>query len=309
MSKKIWIVVALLAIGSGGYSLWRMRREPALPPASTDKGVVRNADPADRDGSDASTQAASSVTAKAGTKTSSLRQRFEQSRDLFALVQEAKAAADGGDPTAKTVIADAMYECIDVILPPNSRHGGVYLVEKQHPELKGYVDALLAVDQARCGRFTKSDIGSLNAVLDEYASAAKAGSAKAMAMHLTYSNLAAIPDQELAGDIQTIVSSGDPDAIGALSNLMGLRAEDRASVFGSQSGSAMHQYAWQLAACQMGMNCGPGSALLRGYCLNGGMCGATSIDQVISTFLTSPAEYRTAVAESQQIVKSLSVNH
>lgn len=300
--------VAALAIGGGAFYWWRTHHEPASFPAFANKSTADGANSAIGGGT-ADSARASDAGAKSGARILNTRQRFEQSRDLFGLVQSMRAAADDGDAAAKTIIADAMYECIDVALPPSSRHGGVFLAEKRQPEIKGYIDELLAIDQSRCGRFTKGDIGNLNSVLNQYASAAKNGDPKALAMQLTYGNLAAIPDQELAGYVQQIISSGNPDAIGALSNLMGLRAEDRETAFGPHSGSVNDQYAWQLAACSLGMNCGPNSALVRGYCLSGGMCGVSSVDQVISTFLTSPAQYRAVVAESQQIVNSLPNHH
>ncbi|MBS0457282.1 MAG: hypothetical protein JSS44_08145 [Proteobacteria bacterium] len=301
--------VAALAIGGGAFYWWRTHHEPASLPITANTSSADLASPVGENNENSPTQAAHVGIATSGSHVLTPRQRFEQSHDLFALVQSSRAAADGGDATAKTIIADAMYECISATLPTNSRHVGVFLAEKRQPELKSVIDAKLAVDSARCGRFTKDDIGSLGAVLAQYADAAKLGSAKALAMQLTYGNLATIPDQDLASDVQKIITSGDPDAIGALSNLMGLRAEGRASTFGSYSGSVTDQYAWQLAACRMGMDCGANSALLRGYCLSGGMCGAISIDQVISNFLTSPAQYRAAVAESQQIVSFLSGHH
>ena len=156
------------------------------------------------------------------------------------------------------------------------------------------------------GDFDKQDIGGLQNVLAMYANAAKNGSAEALAKKLAYNtNLDDMSDAELAADVQQIKNSGDPNAIGALANLMGQRAEDREAVFGAPSGYPLAQYAWQLAACQMGMDCGPGSPIVRGYCLNGGICEATSLDQIISLYVLSPIDYRTALGMSHQIVSSL----
>jgi hypothetical protein len=131
-----------------------------------------------------------------------------------------------------------------------------------------------------------------------------------LAMQLDYSpNLDAIPDAELAADVEQIRNSGDPEAIRALSSLMRLRAEGRESVFGATSGSDVAQAAWLLAACNMGVDCGPGSALARGYCLNGGFCEATSVDRIVALYMLSPVAYRMAVDMSQQIETSVAGRH
>ena len=218
-------------------------------------------------------------------------------------MQELKAA-DPHDTEAETIIADASYECVAMAQSPDTRYPGARQAEKQRPELKPYIEGLIANDQQRCGRLVKSDISSADAksIVGMYAKPASDGSMKALAIQLQYSNIDAMPNAALAADVQRIIASQDPDAIGALSNLMGGRAEDRSAAFGPVSGTETQQYAWLMAACQMGMDCGPGSSLLRQYCLNAGVCGYTSIDQVISNNYLTPTDYRTAVAQSQQII-------
>lgn len=308
MVKKIWFGLAALVIGGGVYFAWTTHREPAFPVLAN----TNNADhiEADKDSdANSSPQTSPVAVAKSAAKTLSPRQRYEQSRDLFALVQDLRAAADSGDIQAKTIIADALYECIAVTQVPGSGYIGALDAEQKHPELKNYVEGLIAIDKQRCGRFVKQDIGGPSKVIALYTIAADNGSAKAMAMKLTYVDIDHMPDAKLAADIRQITESRDPDAIGALSNLMGLRAENRQSVFGDISGHETQQYAWLLAACDMGMNCGSDSRLLRQYCLNAGVCGFRSIDQVISSSYLTPADYHTAVAQSHEIVNSLYNHH
>lgn len=251
---------------------------------------------------------ASAISRAAGPSTP--RERFEQSRDLFALVQGLRAAADGGDAAAQTLIADAYLECIGVALDPAYRNPGVAPAEEGHPQLKRYVGSLLAIHRERCGRLESQDVGGLQAIRTLYANAAKNGSSKALAMQLMYNpDLDAVPDAELAADVEQIKNSGDPDAIGALSNLMGSRAESRDVVFGTPSGTEMDEYAWLLAACEMGMECGPDSAVVRGYCLNGGICDANSVDRIIASDKLSASDYRMTLALSRQIVSNIEGQH
>jgi hypothetical protein len=62
-------------------------------------------------------------------------------------------------------------------------------------------------------------------------------------MKLMDSNIESMADATIAPDVQQVSNSGDPDAIGAVSNLMGLRANNRQNVFGSMSGDVQHRYA------------------------------------------------------------------
>ncbi|MBS0463072.1 MAG: hypothetical protein JSS41_11445 [Proteobacteria bacterium] len=300
--------VAALAIGGGAFYWWRTHHEPASFAILANKSSADRANTANG-GETADSTRAPDAGAKTGARVLNPRQRFEQSRDLFALVQELKPIADAGDATAKTLIADAYLECYGVMLDPASRNMGAKLALQKNPSLDAYINELLANQQARCGRFVKSDIGGMSNIMSMYSKAAGSGNAEASAMKLTYSNIDSIPEEELGKAVANILNSGDPDAIAALSGLMGLRAENHAQAFGASSGTIVQQYSWLLAACQMGANCGSNSQMVVGYCLHGGLCGASSVQQVISQWLLSPADYQTAQANSHQIVANLTRGH
>jgi hypothetical protein len=309
-NRMVAVVVAVAVAGAGLFLLlWEARQAHHSPEIPVTAGVLGNGSDRDDVAAQSPDKPADSTVVRPQVN-SSPRARYVRSRDLFALVQDLRAAAESGDAQAQTIIADAYYECLQATLPEASRYAGVPTAEHANPQLKPYIDNLIVLDRARCGRFDKQDIVGLQNVLAMYANAAKNGSAEALAIKLAYNaNLDDMSDAELAADIQQIKSSGDPNAIGALAKLMGSRAEDREAVFGTPSGSALAQYAWQLAACQMGMDCGPGSPIVRGYCLNGGVCEATSVDRIIALYILSPIDYRTALGMSHQIVSSLHGSH
>lgn len=309
MSKKTLVLVVFGLLAVGTYFFWSRSHSAAPAVAAGIESAQSNANNSELPGGRIA--AKRSTGTPASTRASTPRARFEQSRDLFGLVQDLRSAADSGDVEARTIIADSLYECVSIAQPPDNRYVGAQQAEKERPELKGYVEGLMATDKQRCGRFVKADIGGANAksIVAMYAKAATDGGAKALAMTLQYSNIDSMPDAALASQIQRIEASRDPDAIGALSNLMGGRAEDRPAAFGSMSGHEIQQYAWLLAACQMGMNCGPDSSLLRQYCLNAGNCGYGSIDQIVSSNYLTPTDYRSAVEQSHQIIKSLYGTH
>jgi len=63
----------------------------------------------------------------------------------------------------------------------------------------------------------------------------------------------------------------DPDAFNALSPA----SAGGGSLFSfsqPQAPPQFNQLAWQLAACRLGLECGPDSSLMTQYCVNGGIC-------------------------------------
>ncbi|MGH6753942.1 MAG: hypothetical protein ACREDP_17445, partial [Bradyrhizobium sp.] len=76
--------------------------------------------------------------------------------------------------------------------------------------------------------------------------------------------------------VARVRSSDDPQAYLALSEAMGMSASARPDLFGAASGTNYSTYAWQLAACEKGLNCSATGSLMTSYCTNGGMCGQFS---------------------------------
>lgn len=301
MMRKLTAALAAFAVAGGVWFWWspaRVKPHPLAMVSATSQGDASTPTP---DSAEIAKKSRAYRLSPAG----SMRQRYEQSRDLFALVQSLRPAATAGDLTARVITVDALNECLSVELPKDSQYAAGQEAAHKNLELKTYVNGLIAIQQLRCSRFVKSDIGGVANIRDQYAELAKEGSAKALAMMLTNADLDSIPDTTLTAEVRQILDSGDPDAIGTLSNLMGLRAQGRQNAFGSMSGNVIDQFAWLLAACHMGMACGADSATIRTMCLNGGICGAGSVDQMVSSSFLSPKSYETAVLKSRQIVSSL----
>jgi len=73
--------------------------------------------------------------------------------------------------------------------------------------------------------------------------------------------------------VDRVQHSGDPEAYLAISDAMGTMASGHEKIFGSNSGSEISTFAWQLAACRRGLDCSPTGSLMSMYCLHGGICG------------------------------------
>lgn len=83
---------------------------------------------------------------------------------------------------------------------------------------------------------------------------------------------------------QDTINSGDPEAIFALGSFLAMAPEaaDLAQLKASTEGPYA-SYAWSIAACQMGADCGPESFRVDSLCVNTGVCGYDSIEDAIRT--------------------------
>jgi hypothetical protein len=72
--------------------------------------------------------------------------------------------------------------------------------------------------------------------------------------------------------VERVQRSADPEAYSALSPGMGIAASGEPALSDRVAGTQMSELAWQMAACRLGQDCGPDSALMTSYCANGGIC-------------------------------------
>jgi len=125
----------------------------------------------------------------------------------------------------------------------------------------------------RCRRFAPSDGLSTPRALALRRQAADAGSLVAEA-ELLGQGEPLHGDADYARDLVARVrNSLDADAFRALSPAMGDVAGAGMQVLRQADVAPRYrELVWQLAACRLGMDCGPGSPLMTAYCANGGIC-------------------------------------
>ncbi|HEY5851022.1 MAG TPA: hypothetical protein VIT62_09710 [Lysobacter sp.] len=145
----------------------------------------------------------------------------------------------------------------------------------------------------RCRRFAGEEIGPQR-ILELQAKAASQGDLTAEID--IFSQAAPLhPDGPSFSDerrillMQRALASRDPTAIAAMASLMGVTA--RPGFAGSMpAGSLRSEAAWNLAACQLGMDCGPSSSLVVSACVFGGICGFNSVADLYSRGLLPLSE-------------------
>lgn len=233
-----------------------------------------------------------------------LRARYDASTDLFGLYQELHERANAGDPGALTAQADIEMECSMFIASHGDRSDIPRGMQKRNPAIatKPWVDALLARTNARCQRFTKSDLGTFEQRHAQLVLAAHEGSPGAKAQLLSEMNTKQLPDDLFSATVKEIMASGDPDAIGRLASVMHKGVAGREQLFDVPSGSDSASYAYVLAACKLGMACGPNSQALANLCFNGVGCGYPSVDEAMKNALLPPAELIEVQKMAQEII-------
>jgi len=107
-------------------------------------------------------------------------------------------------------------------------------------------------------------------------------------------NNSALEDGDYQAIARQVIDSKDPEALFALGDLLAL-APDSADLaeFRSLSGPAEY-YALGIVACRMGADCGENSYRMDSVCINMGVCGAGSFEDVVRSRLV-PANQQEAL--------------
>ncbi|WP_162455113.1 hypothetical protein [Pseudoxanthomonas kalamensis] len=102
--------------------------------------------------------------------------------------------------------------------------------------------------------------------------AAKQGDLAAQASLLSSQAPISTDSQYIKNLIDDVINSKDPDAYLELSDAMGFQSVGKPEAYGKFSGGEEYTYAWQLAACRLGLDCSKTGDLMTKYCVNGGIC-------------------------------------
>lgn len=275
-SRKAWLLTlsAIVLIAAAGYHAGDSERAPDtrewsdITRAAVSASVPAPATPA-------------SATAPAVREWSAavapglpldLRATFETTPDLFGYAQQLRRAGDLGNAEATWLLSRISDYCASYALDPQG-----YALDNQTlatMDLKaapGFIGARERVGQ-RCIGFTRGDGLGRTLALTQRRQAAMAGNLAAEAALLA----AGAPLSREPGYrrvlVERVAHSRDPEAFLALSPAMGAAAAGDDAYHGLVAGDQYSQLAWQMAACELGLACGPNSTLMNSYCANGGVC-------------------------------------
>lgn len=230
------------------------------------------------------------------TPTATYSSLFDSAKNLNDLLSKLRVDVDNGDANATEIYARALEECSAISVNP------AVLDDLSNPARK-IPERMLTLFKERCLELAANRKITSAEINDLYRKAAQNGNPAAAAKILG-EKVSTLPPDQVRQELQKIVQSGDPMALSELSNLM-QRADLAPSAMGKYSGSPADGFAWQLAACDMGMDCGSNSYLVRQMCLFGGICGTGSLPDVIQEKLLSPSDFNKAMEVKYAIEKNI----
>ncbi|WP_305805275.1 hypothetical protein [Stenotrophomonas sp. YIM B06876] len=237
-----------------------------------------------------------------------LRAGFEATSDLYAYAQQLYQAGDAGNAEATWLLSRVYDYCAGYARDP----AGYALDSQQLAGLGRDAVPGLARARARVGRrcagFTAADGLGRGLTLAQRKQAADAGNLAAEASLLAAGQPLYADAGYRRGLVERVVASQDPEAFLALSPAMGASAASDEAYRGLVAGDQFSQLAWQLAACELGLACGPDSVLMNSYCANGGVCSRDP-GQDFMTFVFDAAVPRQGVEKMNELVSRLRRRH
>lgn len=211
--------------------------------------------------------------------------------DIHAEVMQFRSRAASGDAEAAAQLAAAYDQCATFSASPAdyARTTETFAALISDPGKRGIYEAHRSFVSEACRGFAQSGTRISPAdVVKAVKAAAQMGSLAAEAELYGRQLLKSDQSDYESLLLERVLESNDPEAMLALSSSMGVGADVK---FGDRyAGTQAHTYAWQLAACRRGLDCGPRSRLVTGYCVNGGICGG-SFEQLLRNQLLPRDEY------------------
>lgn len=233
-----------------------------------------------------------------------LRADLEGDTDLHAFAQRLRMQADAGNVEARWVLSRVYDYC-----SPYANDAGGY--QRDSAALatlgSGAASAMVAARSRvadRCAGFVPSDNLGHALVFTQRRQAAQGGNLAAEASLMADGQPLQEGDDYRRSLVQRVRASRDPEAFMALAPAMGLRAAGDQALVGLVAGEALSELAWRVAACDLGMACGPGSVLMNSYCANGGICSQDA-GQGFTDFVYDAAVSRQGAEKMTEWVEQL----
>jgi hypothetical protein len=234
-----------------------------------------------------------------------LRDAFEHVDDLYAYRQRLQASAEQGDVQSAWMASRIDDYCAGFAQDPQAYDADTRAIAGLRQGASAEMAAARAHVGTRCAGFAGQARGpQTSTILLQRRTAAQGGNLAAEAALLAMGQPLQVSDQYRRDLIRRVRESRDPEAYLALSPAMGAMASGESADRGTVSGSQFSELAWQMAACRLGLDCGPDSVLMTSYCANGGICSQDRT-QDFPTFVMDAAVPRQGADTINNMVNSL----
>ncbi|UYK76538.1 hypothetical protein NG825_19315 [Xanthomonas sacchari] len=297
VSRPTWLLLApaALLLGVVAYRVLSLPSAPAAAPA-----------PASAVAADAHPAAAPATAPRQASTPARVREKNEgeRSADLYRAAQQLSIAAAHGDPEASWRLSRIYDYCAGYAMDPVGYGADTRAIaDARLPTSAQMVQARARVGR-RCAGFAPGDGLTRQAIVAQRVQAARGGNLAAEAALLALGQPLHAGAEYKRDLVARVRASGDPDAYVALSPAMGLAASGDDSLDGRVAGTQFSELAWQLAACRLGLDCGPDSELMTRYCANGGICSRDPT-QDFSSFVYDAAVPRQGTDTMNDMVNRL----
>jgi hypothetical protein len=232
------------------------------------------------------------------------RAAFEQATDLYAFAGSLAPAVQAGDPEALWMMSRVYEYCADYAAAPADYASDTRAIADMQSRAAAARVAARERVSARCRRFVPADGLSYTAIVALTTEAAEAGDLAAEAALLAMGEPLRPEAEYRAGLVERVRESRDPEAFVALAPAMGVRASGDPALAGEVAGTQLTEVAWQVAACELGMDCSADSALMTAHCANGGICSREA-GQDFTAFVFDAAVPKQGADVVDGMIKSL----
>lgn len=308
MTVRVFAAIALLGILVAALAMWRPAAS-GLDDSDFDAAWTTAAEPPAFVGAStrpavATLPEADRVATWSPAVTRPLQRAFEQAEDLFAFRQQVQPLAEAGDADARWVLSRVDEYCAGFARDPVGFERDSALIADLQLEAARALGAARGRIGTRCGRFVPRDAPTFVQLVERRQDAAEAGSLAAEAALLAMGAPLQDDMDYRRGLVERVQASRDPDAFVALSPAMGVAASGDVALVDTVAGTQASELAWQLAACDLGLDCSANGALMTEYCANGGIC-ARDARQDFSAFVRDAAVPRQGAEEIDRMKKTL----
>ncbi|WP_159091892.1 hypothetical protein [Stenotrophomonas sp. ZAC14D2_NAIMI4_7] len=218
---------------------------------------------------------------------------------------ELRGRAEAGDVIAQRQLAELFERCSVFSLSPSNMYSMLDAFARVRGASPTAYDGIKKRFSTVCSGVDGGQVIPKDAYMTWLDKAARQGDpyAKVALASKNYSKLQASDYQSLARDV---VNSSDPEAVFALGDLLALAPQDsdlaeyRPAVTGPYA-----NYAWGIAACRMGADCGSDSYRMDSLCVNTGICNSGDYESAIRTNAVPAGQQESldkAIAEVQRVV-------
>lgn len=228
---------------------------------------------------------------------------LERSADLRATFEQYKSSKNASE---RNIALRAWTACFPAFTAPDGQAVTLENVTRGLPrDARNYplrVDAYRSL-LGRCKRFLDLSHDDIVAESREQENAWNAGDARSPGESALQSFNAGKVDESRSA-VRSILASGDAYAIGSMSELV---ADAESPLPRTSLSPALRSLAFSVAACELGLECGPGSLTALLLCANNGACEGGVVDRYLSE-LPDQAEYDAVLQESRRVIDAVKAN-